>query len=288
MLPDDLYALPPEDFTAARTAAVKAAKAAGDAAGSKLVAAQRRPSTSAWVVNRFTRRSPDLLAQLLTLGRALAAAQAAGQADELRELGLQRRKLVAAVTDAAVAHAGRPVTAAVQTEVAQTLEAALTDPASADAVRSGRLVRALSFAGFGGVELTGAVAAPLTTAAKDKAPRRGGRKPDAAAEGAESARRQLAAAEQAALTAAGELDDAVRGCEQAEQAWTTARRRAADAQQEVEHQSAALDEATARQRAADDATMQAEATAACAVEQVAAAQVAGEAARTALDRLRRS
>ena len=86
-------------------------------------------------------------------------AQSGGDADALRTLGAQRRELVEAVVGAAVGLAGRTVTAAVREEVAATLEAALSDPASADAVRSGRLVRPLSYAGFGGVDLSGAVAA---------------------------------------------------------------------------------------------------------------------------------
>jgi hypothetical protein len=97
-VPDpDLYALPPEEFTAARTAAVEAARAAGEAGSAKHLGALRRPSASAYVVNQLVRRSPDLLDQLLDLGRALAAAQASGAGDALRELGAQRRDLVAAV-----------------------------------------------------------------------------------------------------------------------------------------------------------------------------------------------
>ncbi len=62
-------------------------------------------------------------------------------------------------------------------EVAATLEAGLSDPASADAVRSGRLVRALSYAGFGGVDLDGAVAAPGRSATKEREEPDAGRAP---------------------------------------------------------------------------------------------------------------
>jgi hypothetical protein len=206
---DRLYALPPEDFTAARGAAAK------EAGGKELrdaVKALRRPTVSAWLVNRLATEQPDLLDDVLALGPELAEAQREGQGEALRALGQQRRELVAAVTRTAVDGAGRTVTAQVRTEVEQTLEAALADPASADAVRSGRLVRALAYAGFGGVDLEGAVAVPA------KRRRTAAPTPD------------VTAAEIAALDAAAALD-AVRACESADQRAAAAEddaRRAAD------------------------------------------------------------
>ena len=155
----DLYALPPEEFTAARDAEVRAARGAGEREQAKALAALRRPTASAHAVNALARAEPELLAQLLELGQQLAQAQAAGQGEALRSLGEQRRALVEAVADRAAAAAGRALPPAVRVEVVATLEAALADPASGQAVRTGRLVRPLSYAGFGGVDLQGAVAA---------------------------------------------------------------------------------------------------------------------------------
>lgn len=73
-LADRLYALAPEDFTAARDAAAKQARAAGDAPLAKQVKALRRPSVGAWLVNRLATQEADLLDQLLSLGPALAQA----------------------------------------------------------------------------------------------------------------------------------------------------------------------------------------------------------------------
>ena len=154
----DLYALAPEDFTAARDAEVKAARQAGDRALAKALAALRRPTASAYAINALVRAEPGLVEQLVDFGRQLGEAQAGGQRDALRQLGEQRRQLVEAVADRAGAACGRALTAAVRAEVTATLEAALADPDSGEAVRSGRLVRALSYAGFGGVDLDGAVA----------------------------------------------------------------------------------------------------------------------------------
>jgi hypothetical protein len=166
---DRLYALPPEDFTAARA---DEAKAAGKPLG-KQVAALRRPTVSAWIVNTLARAEPKMLEQLLALGPALADAQRGQNKELLVSLGEQRRRLVGAVTRRAFEVSGRAPLGSALGEVESTLEAALADPASADAVRSGRLVRPLSYAGFGEVDVTGAVAAPSTAApaAKKAAPK---------------------------------------------------------------------------------------------------------------------
>lgn len=275
MTPDELYRLPPEEFTAARNAAAKAAKAGGDADRAKQLTALRRPSVSAWLVNLLAAEQPELVEQLLALGPALAEAQAQGQGDELRSLGAQRRELVDAVTQQAAALADRPVTPAVRAEVASTLETALADPDAAEAVRSGRLVRALSYAGFGGVDLGGAVAS--TT------PPRPGRSKDAG----DDRPARVAAAEAAALDAAGRLDDAVRECERLERERRQVEQRAAQAHQELEQVRQAL--APAEREAAQARTAQQAAARAAdeAVQAVRAAQQGEERARAELDRLRR-
>ena len=262
-----LYDLAPEDFTAARDAAVKQASAAGDAAAGRVLKGLRRPSTSAWLVNRLTVGQPALLQQLLSLGPALASAQAAGDAAALRTLSKQRRTLVGAVAD--FAGQVRPMTDAVRDEVVATLEAALADPASADAVRSGRLVRALSYAGFGPVDLSGAVAA---------APAR----PDTPAAPA------VAAAERAAHDAAGRLDDAVRSSEAAERAQLDAAAATTRAERAVCDAQDALEAADREAATAVRAHAGAQERSAAAVRAVGQAQSDAAVARTALDVLRRS
>lgn len=271
-MPEDLYALAPEDFTAARDAAVKQARAGGDRALAKELAPLRRPTVPAHLVNLLVRAEPDLVGQLLELGGQLAEAQRAGSGSGLRELGEQRRALVCAVTARALDLGRREVTAAVRAEVEATLEAALADPSAAEAVRSGRLVRALSYAGFGGADLEGAVAPapaaqpPSTTT------------PDAAA---------VRTAERETQEAAGRLDDAVRACEQAQREEDEdVDRLSAAADRETEAGQALADARAARQQAEDDARRTHE-VAATAADAVRAAQEAAEAARSALDLLRR-
>lgn len=279
---DRLYRLEPTAFTAARDELARAARAAGDKEGAAALRALRRPSVAAWLVNRLADEQGDLLDQLLALGPELAKAQSGGDAAALRALGAQRRELVEAVADAAVGRAGRPVSAAVREEVASTLEAALADPHSAEAVRSGRLVRALSYAGFGAVDLSGAVAAaPATT----RAAGREAVTTRAAAAAARSAR--VAAAETAALAAAGRLDDTVRACEQAQRERAAAAQAADAADAELDRLTEALTRARqARDRAAHDARSAAQA-ADRALTGVRHAQQAAETARAELDRVRR-
>ncbi len=194
---DRLYALEPAEFTAARDQAAKQHRE-----HAREIKALRRPTAGAAVVNALARSEPELLDQLLALGPALAKAQQDGDGVALRQLGDRRRQLIEAVVQQAAGATDRPVTAAARGEVASTLEAGLVDTAAADAVRSGRLVRPLAFAGFGGVDLADAVALPSRSA------RRAPKQPTPPEPGPGPA--QLAAAESAALEAAGALDDAVR------------------------------------------------------------------------------
>lgn len=315
----DLYALPPEEFTAARDAAARQAKKDGDRERAKELAALRRPSLSAHTVNALVRAEPDLLGQLLDLGAELAQAQSTGQGAALRALGEQRRALVEAVADRAALAAGRALGPTVRAEVVATLEAALADPSSAEAVRSGHLVRALSYAGFGGVDLDGAVAAlpdgprePRKAPAKRQTAGRGAAPENAAQEraaqeaqeqaaqeaqeraaqeaqerAAQERRTALAAAERAALEAAGVLDDAVRAHSDAaerERAAAARRDHAADAVHAAE---AALRQAREDEVAAVDAERLAGLEVGSAAEEVTAAQGAAERARAVLERLRR-
>lgn len=270
---DELYAVPPEDFTAARTAAAKQ-----DRAAAKEIRSLRKPTVAAWIVNTLVRTEPDLLEQLLALGPALAEAQSAGKGAALRELGDQRRQLVAAVTDRAFEAAGRAPTAALRSEVESTLEAALADTATAEAVRTGRLTRALSYAGFGSVDLEGAVAVgpAKASSAKPPAPTR---KPDRT--------KDIAVAEARAQEAAGELDDAVRACQSAQQAQDDAEGAETAAGERVAAVEAELREAREVRTAAEAAARKARHRTEQAAQKVEAAQAAAEKARLALDKLRR-
>lgn len=159
----ELYALPLEEFTKARNAKASDARANGDRELADRIKQLKKPSTSAWAVNMLSRHRADEVGQLLELGASLREAQSEVDADELRELGKQRQKLIAAVVRQARALAeelGAPIGAAAADEVGQTLQAALADPDATEAIMAGVLTRPLVASGWGSVDIDSAVVVP--------------------------------------------------------------------------------------------------------------------------------
>lgn len=156
---DDLYGLHPTEFIAVRDARAK--ELGPPLAGE--VKQLRRPAPAAWVLNLLARERAAELDEVLDLGAGLRAAQAALDRDSLTRLSRERRTLVGALarTGAALAaEAGHPVATAVVDAVAATLDAGITDPEAAAALRTGRLLRPLETIGFEPVDLAEAIALP--------------------------------------------------------------------------------------------------------------------------------
>ena len=160
---EELYSLPPAEFTGTRNQWAKQTKADGDADLAKRVTELRKPSTAAWVVNMLMRHQGAQMTQVLELGASLRQAQSDLDADALRELTRQRRQLTAAVTQQGREVArdlGQKVTEAVADQVQGTLHAAMVDEAAATAVSSGLLVSALTATGVGTTDVADSVAVP--------------------------------------------------------------------------------------------------------------------------------
>jgi len=155
-----LYGVPPAEFTAARTAAVRAARADGDRDLARVVGALRKPSTAAAAVNLLARERPDDLGALLDLGVRIREAQAALAGTDLRALHAEQQRAVGAAADAALDLLGGGAGGAVRGQVEATLRAAMGDPDAAAAVATGLLVRDLFSSGFEPVDVEGAVAVP--------------------------------------------------------------------------------------------------------------------------------
>lgn len=158
---DELFALKPDDFTAARNERALEAKNSGDSELAARLKELHKPSPAAWVVNILVRERSAEISQLLELGASLREAQAELDREALSSLGTQRRKVVMALArqGAQLAESrGRRVTPAVVDEVARTLQAAMTDEAAADAVTTGRMLRSLEVDGVEPVDIDGAVA----------------------------------------------------------------------------------------------------------------------------------
>ncbi|MFI7636250.1 hypothetical protein [Nonomuraea sp. NPDC049400] len=141
-----LYALPPSEFTAAREAEARAAKEAGDVRLAREIAKLRKPTVSAWAVNRLARERSTELAELLDVGERLRAAWQEQDADALAELTRRRGDVTAKVGRLARQDSGLSPAAAA--EVDQTLEAAVVDADAAGQVRGGRLAKPLNYSGF--------------------------------------------------------------------------------------------------------------------------------------------
>jgi hypothetical protein len=186
---DELYGLPPDQFVATRDARAASARADGDRALAQEITKLRRPSASAWLANLLSRQYRAEVDELLDLGPALREAQEQLAGDRLRQLSQRRLEALDALSGRAESIArglGQPVTAHTVQEVDGTLQAALADPAAAEAVRRGRLTTALAYSGFGTLA-SGEARAEGTGGAQKTGPGEGTRRAEAAA----TAARQL-------------------------------------------------------------------------------------------------
>ena len=159
---DRLYAGTLDDFVAARAAAAKEV-ARQDKGLAAAVRGLPKPSVAAWALNMLARHRPDVLEGLGDLGARMRAAQESLDAPALRELGRERRTVLADAVDIARSVAreqGRSISDAMASDVEETLRALTADAGAANAVGSGRLLKVLSADGVNDVDLDGAVALP--------------------------------------------------------------------------------------------------------------------------------
>ncbi|WP_322410957.1 transposase [Microbacterium invictum] len=268
----ELYALRPDEFTAARNAR---AQGVPRALGTR-IRALRKPAASAWAVDLLAREG--LIADLLELAVALREAQDDLDARELQRLGRERRALVQALARRAASLAadrGVTISAAARDDVAATLTAALLDPLAGAAVATGRLIRPLEATGVDPVDLSAAVAGSIPGVSD--APRRPDRTADDLA-----ARRARKAAEQAVRTAERGASDAERELRRADALLATATERADHLAERVDELRAQLARLEKDARAATAARADAAAAQAAAAARAEDARRALEAARGAV------
>ncbi len=231
---DELYAVLPAEFIAARDARAKQARS-DDEELYRQIKALRRPSAAAWLVNLLA-RSEEGLGEFSDLSQRLRDAQTHLDAPTMKELGQERTRVVAGLVERAVALAKEadPAyrdTATIRDQVTSTLTAAVADPTAEAAVTSGRLVSPLSYAGFGEVDISDAVATPLHVV-REKEEKPAGRKPTNATK-----------VDQRALgRARADLERAEEALEDAEEAFDAARTRRHQARLDVKRAQVAVDE----------------------------------------------
>jgi hypothetical protein len=268
---DELYQAPLAEFTALRTRLAAAAKKRGDSTAAEQLSAARKPTTSAWIVNRLVHSDPKVRERLSDLGRRLRAAHAAMDGNQIRELTAEQRRLVDGLSRAALHGAGiADPSAAQRDDITGTLQAAIADPDVA--ARIGRLTKAERWSGFGEFGDSTAVFTTPRPAGGTEPPVQEAHRPTAETPvkhdaTAERAQREQRARAQAVLTAAkrakSEADDALAD-RQGELAAARlrlddARRRLADAEAAVGAAEEAHRDAKAASRAAMDSVKAAKA-----------------------------
>ncbi|MFT4224904.1 hypothetical protein [Micropruina sp.] len=276
----ELYGVDLDDFMAARTRLVAQSRTAKDRPLATAVAALKKPTRSAWLLNLLSRRSPDDLNQLEELAGRLATAHHAGDLAALRALGAERTKLVGQLTATAVAvgaERGYQATEAVKGEVNSTLSAAVADPDTRTELLAGRLAKAHVYSGFGlpaiGAFTPGEAPSEPMAAAEPAEPATALHTPEDAERQAAVAARQRA--EQLVREASDELRRARAGSDEATRLESEARERLDRASQEVADLRAEL-------RAAEDAEVVARRTATEAADGVHEARGAVQQAERAL------
>ncbi|GAB2754935.1 hypothetical protein GCM10027039_11710 [Terrabacter koreensis] len=158
---EQLYAALPSRFTPLRSELVAEAKQAGDKELATSIGALRKPTVAAWAVNHFVREHADELEDFREFAELLREAQRSLDADQLRLLGRERSRRVDALADRIAetsAEAGQKLGAGVAQEVRDTLTALIADEDAEASVLTGSLVRALSYSGFGSVDVEDVVA----------------------------------------------------------------------------------------------------------------------------------
>jgi hypothetical protein len=259
---EELYGLPPGEFTQARDALVKKLRADKERELANEVKGLRKPTLAAWALNQLVRNRRKDVDNLLAAGKELRKAQdklvESGDRAGFQRAAAKERELVAQLArDAAAlaAEAGEGSSQGLEEKLAATLHAASLDEETAAELDAGRVLRERQpVAGFGGLELAPPTSKPAAKRAKpakadkedaerrkreqaDEAQareelqaarleeRKAGRERDAAAKAAARAAERVAKAEERAAEVARRLDEARQELEEAEREESEAAKR---------------------------------------------------------------
>ncbi len=148
---DELYGLPPREFTATRDARASEARQAGDGDLATSLKQLRKPSVGAWMANRLVREQGAAIERLVRLGRTL---RSAGNPDgeRIRTASKEKQDTIAKLLRQArsiAQRAGQAVSQAAEQDLEATLDAAFGDEQSAVALLEGRLAGGLRYSGLG-------------------------------------------------------------------------------------------------------------------------------------------
>jgi hypothetical protein len=273
---DELYGLPPGEFTSARDELAKRLRK-DDREAANAVKALRKPTVAAWALNQLARERRKDLDALLAAGDKLQSAQekllAGGDRASFQRAAATERELVATLAAEAISltsESGERPGAGLEEKVAATLHAAALDEETADQLRAGRLVREReAIGGFGSFGDAEPAAEPRSRGSSGKAPARpaagargsrvgssGGTKRAARAKSSAAdaaARERLAGARTDERHARRELDAAAKAVSHAQERSDAAAAHAAEAREREQKTAERLREAKQAETAAKKA-----------------------------------
>lgn len=248
---DGLYALPLDEFVAARKRIAAELKREGAAAEARSFAGLAKPTLSAWLTNQTVRQAPELVRELVAATDAVAAAQRKhpaahghGAAPDFPSAVAAQRRIVARLAEEARAVVAKLGPGGANSDVVDRVENNLRWGAIAGADREaltrGRLLRDVAAPGFAGFGEAAAddeprpkptvVAAPDTKADAKVEAQSAREHARAAAEAERERRREVARREAALREAKGETARARRELTHAEHAQEVADQRVAAAE----------------------------------------------------------
>jgi hypothetical protein len=259
---DELYGLPPGEFTEARDALVKRLRADKERDLANQVKGLRRPTVAAWSLNQLVRNRRKDVGALLAAGEELREAQeqlvGGGDRSAFQRAAAKERELVAKLArDAAslAAEAGVGSSQGLEEKLISTLHAAALDEETAAELGAGRVLRERqAVAGFGGgFDVAPAPSKPAPKRAKQaKPPKEDAAKKERAAAAEAKAREELSTARLEERKAGRERDTAAKATARAAERARKAEERAAETARRLDEAREELEEAQDQERAATE------------------------------------
>ena len=259
---DELYGLPPGEFTEARDALVKRLRADKERDLANQVKGLRRPTVAAWALNQLVRNRRKDVGALLAAGEELREAQeqlvGGGDRSAFQRAAAKERELVAKLArDAAslAAEAGVGSSQGLEEKLISTLHAAALDEETAAELGAGRVLREhQAVAGFGGgFDVAPAPSKPAPKRAKQaKPPKEDAAKKERVAAAEAKAREELSAARLEERKAGRERDTAAKAAARAAERARKAEERAAETARRLDEAREELEEAQDQERAATE------------------------------------
>jgi hypothetical protein len=147
---DELYGVPPKDFSRARNAKAAALKAAGRDADAQAVRRLAKPSPFLWATNQLARQDPERVAHFVDLVRRVRQSQLRDPRTSAAGLQTIRAELQALTTRATevLAEAGYRVPGPGAARISNTVLGAAVDVDLVEDLRHGRLAEELAAPGF--------------------------------------------------------------------------------------------------------------------------------------------